>query len=1206
MADRTVSVSLRARVSAFVSGMGQAQRSTEDLSRQMQQTGAYAAEFRRRLEAAAKALPKIEIDADSSPAEIKFAQLRAEMEKLADKQIGIDISAADAQAQLREIERELEKIQGQSATIDVKADIGAALAELRAVDSEIARVDGQTARVEVDADVAGALSDIALVGAALASLPTVTTLAAGVGGLAGAFTAAGVGAASFSAVAVPSVSRINKALDEQEKALLKARRAAGETTPLFNDLSKAEKALAKDIKSFTDEYEAWQRSLQPQVFPVIAQGLDLMRQGLQAATPLARSASGALLTLGKDAETALRGPFWQEFLDDVNTQIPVALTGLGRSFGNVVTGIAGILDAFLPFTPTIVGGVEQATRAFSEWGQNLEDNPGFKEFIEFVKREAPQVWELIKNVAKALGNVAEAVGPLGVGAFAGLNLLAELVAGMDPGHIQAIALAIGAIKLATMGMSGIAAWQNLAGGLTATGAAAGKAQGKMAAFGKAAIGVSAGVIGLELLGSAMNNLAGQSEGMSELTLALTELGQTGKWAGDLGEQWGGTFDDATKAAGLFGDGLRELQDPSFGEMFWLHPLSELTALLPGIDSTVDQLEQKFSDMDKTLAGMVASGNAETAARAFEQLAKQAAAQGIPVEKLNQLLPTYNQSLRVAGNAAAEAAAGVDTAKQKMDGFNTSLDTFAGRTDALTAMSGLKAAFNEARDAINAANGRLEASVGMTDKQRAAVALAREQFAGYIEKVKAAADGAQTLTGKTSAGTRAVLEQLPQLAALAGKNQEAREQVLKLAEAYGISREDAIKAMSSAKGLRDMLAQLKSKEIKVTADTAAARQAIKDLLNIYIKPIEIPVSIKAPATPPKKRARGGIDRYTMGGIDYAAASGMQLRPQPPGVVSKPTVLFGEGSSGRGATEAFIPYESRYRKRAVDLLSQVADDFGLEVYSRNAANRMSDAGMTIDATGMQVSTGLDAAMGVITGALGEAGTLTSAIEQVGATGTALVTGWTTGAETLGDSVTAMGSTVGSTMSEFGAITADSFDLAAASTDALTVSVQELVGVIGSAAFAEASGNSKSKSSSKSKAKSGAVGASAKKEMLPRKGKSGGVSASAKKEMLPRAKAGMVEGSEPGGFTEGFNAGDFVSSHASSLSMGAPVNSSKVSAPQQVPSSGYRPSGGGVPAAGGSGGGSGSGGSSVNFYGTTIRENVDAAVVTAQIGQVLDSRG
>ncbi len=59
-------------------------------------------------------------------------------------------------------------------------------------------------------------------------------------------------------------------------------------------------------------------------------------------------------------------------------------------------------------------------------------------------------------------------------------------------------------------------------------------------------------------------------------------------------------------------------------------------------------------------------------------------------------------------------------------------------------------------------------------------------------------------------------------------------------------------------------------------------------------------------------RGGIERYAGGGF----------RP-PPGVATRPTVLFGEGRYAEG----YVPYDPRYRTRAKGLIGQMASDFGM---------------------------------------------------------------------------------------------------------------------------------------------------------------------------------------------------------------------------------------------------------------------------------------
>ncbi|MFF0864155.1 hypothetical protein ACFYUV_20520 [Nonomuraea sp. NPDC003560] len=1292
MADRSISINLRARVSGFVAGMREAKGETQNLSRQMTETGASADRMRQRLEAATRALPKIKIDADSTAAEIKFAQLRSQMDSLGDKKIGIDISAADAMAQIQEIERELEKLERAETDINVKADIGAALAELRAVDAEVSRLNGKDARVEVDADVAGALRSIAMVGAALASLPAVTTLAVGVTALGGAFAAAGAGAAAFGAVAVPALSRINEALKAQESAaksaggatggagqsaaqaaqqamqleqaerrlkdaqneeraaqedLTRAREAgrraledmnfslersilsqkdaalavreaearlaevqgkhdegkasdleleramlsleqaqqrsreqevktqrarkdtaeankagvkgtkqyqdgldklkqaqdkvaqaeaqlkqlhlqqqaamsgggggASKLADAFAGLNKQEIELAKNIKKFKDEYVAWQRSLEPNVFPVIAQGLDLMRLGLNEAGPLAKSASAAFLTLGQDAEKALTGPFWQQFLFNLNTQVPGALTGLGRSFLNVTTGVAGIIDAFLPFTPTVVGGIEKASLAFSQWGQNLKNSPEFHEFIAYVKENAPEVLELAKNLAKSLGNIGEAVAPLGVGAFSGLSLLAKLTAGMDPEHIRLIAVAIIAIKAAQAGLGIARFFLDMPGKLGAL----------RDGFDKAKTGASK-------LGDAVGGLG-------------DKLGGVGAIAGGAATAGGlilleERFAAATEAAGKFVDVVKA--------------------------GAGDNLDQQIAAVTKALKEQEAQQGANIAEWIYFTSAGKTA--GDRVDALSEELDKLNHQKEIAairakaaGDSLTSMGGAAGGAADKVGGLNTTLDTFANRTDAIQAMNGLKAAFNEAEKAIAAANGKLEISAGMTDKQRAAVAAAREQFISYIDKVKAAADGAQTLSGRTTDGTRAILQQLPQLAALAGKNSEAREQILKLAEAYGISRSDADKAMGSAKGLRDVLAQLKSKELKITADTTAAQQKLHDLLQAYIKPYDIPIGIKAPSTPPKKKAAGGIQA---GGADLMAAGGIK-----PMVANQATFVSGSNTVfGEAGKEAYIPYASQYRDRAIAILAQVANDFGLQLGNQKAAQSLSDLSVTIDASGMQVAGGLQAVMGSLQSTMGQAGSLTSSIGKVGASAAELDQSWLSGSQVIGDSIDLLGTGV-----------ADMSSTVAGSVDGLTGSVYELTQTM--ASIKEEVGASAKKSTGSTKAgssKSGAVGATATKSMGSLKGKSGGFIAGNQPTKKPAG--GMVSGSQP------------VSGYAS-----GPVNASKVSKPQQI--SGSYGGLGGSYGAGSNGSGSASVApqvtKTVNFYGTTVKETVDSDILWAK---------
>ncbi|MGW4406512.1 hypothetical protein ACWEJ6_20960 [Nonomuraea sp. NPDC004702] len=1292
MADRTVTTRLKLAVTDFVAGGRQAKSTLKELDRKFSESAGFAAGFRKKLEDAAKRLPPIDIDVNSSAADVKIAEIRSRLESLSSKTVGVDIDAAEAYAEMQALQRELEALDDKDVAFEVKAGVAQAMAELRSIDSEINRVDGRTATVTIDADAAGALRSIAMVGAALASLPAVTTLAVGVTALGGAFAAAGIGAAAFGAVAVPALSRINDALKAQETAaksaggatggagqsaaqaaqqamqleqaerrlkdaqneeraaqedLTRAREAgrraledmnfslersilsqkdaalavreaearladvqgkhdegkasdleleramlglemaqqrsreqevktqrarkdtaaanregvkgtkeyqagldklkqaqdkvaqaeaqlkqlhlqqqaamsgggggAAKLKDAFADLNKQEIALAKNIKTFKDEYVDWQRSLEPDVFPVINQGLDLMRLGLQEAGPLAKSASVGLLAFGQNAEKALTGPFWQQFLFNLNTQIPGAMTGLGDSFINVTTGVAGLIDAFLPFTPTVVGGVEKASQAFSEWGQNLKNSPEFHEFIAYVKENAPEVLELAKNLAKSLGNIGEAVAPLGVGAFSGLSLLAKLTAGMDPEHIRLIAVAIIAIKAAQAGLGIARFFLDMPGKLGAL----------RDGFDKAKTGASK-------LGDAVGGLG-------------DKLGGVGAIAGGVATAGGlilleERFAAATEAAGKFVDVVKA--------------------------GAGDNLDQQIAAVTQALKEQEAQQGANIAEWIYFTSAGKIA--GDRVDALSEELDKLNHQkeiaairAKVAGDALGTMGGAAGTATTAVGGLTKSLSDFAGRTDALQAVQNMKKAYNDAEQAINAANGKLQVNASMTDKQRDAVIVAREKFAGYIDAVRLAADGAATLSGKTTDGTRTILEQLPKLGQLAGKNSEAREQILLLAQAYGISRTDAEKAMLSAKGLRDMLAQLKSREIEITANTQKAKDSLHALLQQFIKPYDIPIGIKAPSTPPKKKAAGGIQA---GGVDLMAAGGIK-----PMVANQATFVSGSNTVfAEAGKEAYIPYASQYRDRAIALLAQVANDFGLQLGNQQAAKSLSDLSVTIDASGMQVAGGLQAVMGALQSTMGQAGSLTSSIGKVGASAAELDQSWLSGSQVIGDSIDLLGTGV-----------SDMSSTVAGSVDGLTGSVYELTQTMASIKEEVGASAKKSTGSTKAGSSKSGIGASATKSMGSLKGKSGGfVDGNQPKKSTA---GGMVSGSQP------------VTGYASS----GPVNASKVSKPQQI--SGSYGGLGGSYGAGANGSGSASVApiinKTVNFNGTTIKETVDSDILWAK---------
>lgn len=1023
---------------------------------------------------------------------------------------------------------------------------------------------------------------------------------------------------------------------QQRAALEQAGGAAGGAASKFAELSKREQSLAKDVKAFQDSYVAWQRSLQPDVFPAIRSGMDLMSTGMKLSTPLVKASAGAINDLLKQANQELKSQQWRTFFDDLTEQAPKAIDGLGDAAINVAGGLAGVVQAFLPFTGPMMAFLKDATQGFEDWGQNLKGSPEFEAFIDYVKTNGPKVVEIVRNVAEFGGKVfqvgagaspalldflvslSEKLGDLdqaqieaiakGVGAIvaaaklgtslklAGLIALADLLSGMSPGQIQALALAIATVVAATKGYQ---AFQGLS---EALGIFSGKANaaGKAADTVKGGIGglggvLKGGVIAAAVLGTAAafdkatDALSGLNPNINDLSKNLLAFGKGGKPASDLLDQLG------PKVGGVVGQ-FETFRD-SAARLAGDNPLAKIAEGFTGfVDSNLgiqlDSGRQAIDNLDKSLATAVANGNAEEAAGAFNRLAKQALDAGVPVEKLKELFPQYAASMNGVPATTGDVGSAIELLGGKADGtqrqlgeaaarmadFKASIDAFNGQTDAAAAVREMEKAFSDTKTAIEAANGKLELTPGLTGKQRDAVILARDAFAGYLEKIKASADAQATLSGRTTDARDAVLRQLPAMVELAGKNQGARDQVLELAKAYGISESDAKKAAKGGQDLVEVLAKLKSKDIHVGADVKPAQDAVDNFIKLN-SGRRIPLSVY---TKNSQLAAGAIMRYAAGGVQRFAEGG---RATPaPHIASSPTILYGEGR----APEAFIPYDPAYRDRATALLGQVAGDFGLQVFNAQASKQVDSLTGTLKETQYGVSAGLSQATSMLSTTLGDAGTLTSTVASVGTVGQQMSATWVAGAQTVSDSVVGVNETMTVTS-----------DLIVKSNDGVktaALTVADVLAKATSAILAAAKGGT-------GKGSQGATNVPA--PGGSGKGSQGSTNVPAPKGSGKGSLGSVIPPAPPAPKTITIGEGQIASMQG--VSAPTMTNYSRVSAPQQAPSS-WSPSSSagsaGSPAA--TSGGGNVVNNSVTFPDLTVRESADAGVLFAQASMFLGSRG
>jgi hypothetical protein len=363
-------------------------------------------------------------------------------------------------------------------------------------------------------------------------------------------------------------------------------------------------------------------------------------------------------------------------------------------------------------------------------------------------------------------------------------------------------------------------------------------------------------------------------------------------------------------------------------------------------------------------------------------------------------------------------------------------------ESATAVRSLSAALEDFYDpAAKALDAEIRLKAAIEDATQAA----KDQSMSEVDRLrsvqdltKAIADAAKTeaeSTGKTVEAGRAYMDNLGRLNEWAKGNDAAKATVAALGESLGITTVKTKDGTFAVNALGEAVRILPNgKTTKIQADTkegkkqlAEIKKAIDELKNktVYVDVITREQAVRKQEN--LKAAMGGIVQYAAeGGIVGMAAGGMQ-----PHVVSKPTaIVYGEGRSGRGAREAFIPLDE-YRPQAIDLLATVAEQFGLELYNKSAAERVSDVATTVSDASTQLGGGIGQTVSTLMATLGDSGSLTSTVADVGRVGEDMTAAWQDGADLLGDSVNSVAT-----------VTSDAVTVVSESVDGLTGSVKDLL--------------------------------------------------------------------------------------------------------------------------------------------------------------------
>lgn len=1024
--------------------------------------GAFAKGFQKRLKAAFESLPKANIDADASAADREIADLRARMEALTEKTIGVDLDADEALTEIEQVRARLEALNRDTARIDVRADTAAALTQLAAVQAEANALDGRQIDVAVSRRSVSSLDSAALsirdltsavVAFAPVAVPAAAAASVGIGALASTLTGAGIAAGGFGLIAIPMFKKVSEAQKKAATAMTafnkattdKQREAAlAKMKASLDSLTPAEKRLNTAVTGLEKSWKQLNLRVQPDVIRGLLPWIGALKTGMGTLEPVIAPASDAIELLGNRAKTALGSPYWRNWFRVMGVEGATALVTFGTAAGNVTRGISQLLLHFIPAGRQVSSIVLELSERFNAWASSAQASQSIKNLISYVQVNGPPMVATLVRLAGTITNILVALAPLAPVVLGVTSTIAGFVGWVAKTHPEVLRAAyalfiitkayklIGAPILAAVragalliaGFRGQAVAANTANlaavrygtGLRSMAAAqiganAATISSRAALLGLASILAKVAVVfaASPLVGKLERSLLGSAQSTRELNKAMQELGRSGKFTGALVDEFKGKLITARSSVQVFKNEAKELVDPNPIQLF-NHAMSQALSILPGVDSTVGRLRDKFKSMDTTLAQMVQSGQTQQAAAAFGQLRTQLQQAGLKTDQINKLFPQYTAAARTAAASSNQLSTAVNNTSNALEGFyNPSIAVF-------NAVTRLKQGYNELVTALRSAKG------GFSGNSAASQQL-RQAFAGQLDAVAQLHQATVRKTGSEAAARAETQKQLPILYALAGRNQDARAQVDALARATGTAAsaantsKSAFVAQARQMGInKDRAAALWSQFLKTSGalDVLARERRLKmDITEWNRRIAEGKANLKS--VPPEKRAKilaeikdllakvatakrelaglkdktvtinevtrkkiigpgpghgqaaggiygpGMVRRYAKGDLEKArpAAHGI-----PANITDSPVALYGEAGP-----EAYIPLDPSRRARSVEILSRVADMFGLAVVRKAAGGITAMAAGAAPTAGQPPGGPGDAAAGYkdLTGAL-----------------------------------------------------------------------------------------------------------------------------------------------------------------------------------------------------------------------------------------------
>lgn len=352
------------------------------------------------------------------------------------------------------LNRELKSLSRDSVqTRRAVSDIDRPVSDLgRSSTSTSREVDRLSGRMRILADVATILGP-ALVPIGAVAVPAVSGLAAQLG-----FAAVAAGTA---VLAFQGVGDALKALNDYKLAPTTAHLQALQDK--MSALGPAGRQFVRELQQLRPVLQELQNVAQAGMFPGVVEGLKAMETALPRVEAVIAAVSSEMGKIAAETGQSLASERWTPFLDFIGREAPSALADMAKAAGNTAHAVAELFMATDPLNDGFSQWLVNATASLDRWASGLSKTQGFRDFVDYIQTNGPQVAETFGAIANALVQIVQAAAPLGGPVLHGVEVLADALASIADSDLgtplftaaAALALFNRAVGLATAGRSGL-------------------------------------------------------------------------------------------------------------------------------------------------------------------------------------------------------------------------------------------------------------------------------------------------------------------------------------------------------------------------------------------------------------------------------------------------------------------------------------------------------------------------------------------------------------------------------------------------------------------------------------------------------------------------------------------------------------------------------------------------------------------------------